>query len=572
MKPAVGQIASLTGLRFVAAFAVFVHHMANRFGVPQFRVALGALGVSFFFVLSGFILTYVYDGRLKKDGIRRFYFTRFARIWPLHFVTLLMVLFLVGQWFVGFDIRVLLGNLLLIQSWIPDNNFTFSMNNVAWSISTEMFFYVMFPLLLLGGQRKFWFKFAGVAFLIALALYLLQGLERNPTTASKFDFLCIIHTNPLIRLFEFCLGMGTGFLFLNRKTDAKAINTSVDSVFETMAIVAVAAVSVAFAYYRPDRLVQSASWGGYVYSTWLTLGVNAFVFAFAIFVFASRLGWWGRVLSCDTMVVLGESSFAFYMIHMIVIRLVTRYDWLEAYIPNWSIVLCIFLVCVCASILLYKVVELPCKSALLKFYDGNWSAGLAAILSSPIEFLSTRLGVASVATLALALFTLSVGHRPADVPEVESAIINSKEPSELVAFESVARINGALAERNEQGIKLTISWQKTSYSDMSRFVHVYDASGKLLSSKRKRLWALNDLDVGEIFDDTIQLDNDVLKLGAFVGVGFSSQDAVIAKLISDTDTPCEWRYTILDQREIASLIAAPIATTAELNRENARIE
>ena len=88
---------ALTGLRFIAAVTVvFVH--AFKFG--QGSTTLGpwaANAVTFFFVLSGFILTYVYHERLKQTGLLKFYWARFARIWPLHICCLLLTLWVLGN-------------------------------------------------------------------------------------------------------------------------------------------------------------------------------------------------------------------------------------------------------------------------------------------------------------------------------------------------------------------------------------------------------------------------------------------------------------------------------------------
>jgi len=90
-SPHLNKLDALTGLRAIAALAVFAHHFM---GIMDCRVISGPIGgiaVSFFFVLSGFILVYVYKDRLRKASISKFYFTRFARIWPLHAVCLLLI-------------------------------------------------------------------------------------------------------------------------------------------------------------------------------------------------------------------------------------------------------------------------------------------------------------------------------------------------------------------------------------------------------------------------------------------------------------------------------------------------
>ena len=74
-----------------------IGHFRGRFGFGQFHPAYGGRGVSFFFVLSGFILTYVYSQRLSKKDVPSFYFKRIIRLWPLHLVCLVISIWLLGQ-------------------------------------------------------------------------------------------------------------------------------------------------------------------------------------------------------------------------------------------------------------------------------------------------------------------------------------------------------------------------------------------------------------------------------------------------------------------------------------------
>ena len=158
------QIRSFTGMRFLAAVAVFISHVLAIFPVVERgRIPLGGAGVSFFFLLSGFILTYVYwpnggrpNGGTKSLAMsrqdfnsRKFYLRRFARIWPLHIVTLLLNLFLIrgfSKFFAGdYAAAKLSVNVGLLQSWIPNRQWLFPLNGVSWSLSAEAFFYLVFP-------------------------------------------------------------------------------------------------------------------------------------------------------------------------------------------------------------------------------------------------------------------------------------------------------------------------------------------------------------------------------------------------------------------------------------------
>ena len=154
------KVLPLTSLRFFAAVAIVFHHYfsfsfpgaaANRWLFPL--VEYSAVAVFFFFVLSGYILGYVY---LRSDpGVdrRRFYLSRFARIYPLYILTIVVsvpALFLARLPRMGL-LKAGLGtaatfttHALLIQHWLPKIG---SLNYPSWSISAEAFFYLVFPTL-----------------------------------------------------------------------------------------------------------------------------------------------------------------------------------------------------------------------------------------------------------------------------------------------------------------------------------------------------------------------------------------------------------------------------------------
>jgi peptidoglycan/LPS O-acetylase OafA/YrhL len=116
--------------------------------------------VDFFFVLSGFILCYVYarnfEGRVRKGDFKKFTIARFARVYPLHFFSLLLTtffLFLLHRW--GASVSPILDaensaysfitNLFLLHSMNLHKWFTFT--HASWSISTEWWMYMLFPFL-----------------------------------------------------------------------------------------------------------------------------------------------------------------------------------------------------------------------------------------------------------------------------------------------------------------------------------------------------------------------------------------------------------------------------------------
>src|SRR5207248_3264549 len=114
----------------------------------------GLSGVAFFYVLSGFILAYNYREtfhRLRLLELWNFYASRFARIYPIHLLTLLAVLPLCWAQWQGQESRAIMSravsNLTLTQSFWHDKRDYFSFNSVSWSLSDEVFFYASFPVL-----------------------------------------------------------------------------------------------------------------------------------------------------------------------------------------------------------------------------------------------------------------------------------------------------------------------------------------------------------------------------------------------------------------------------------------
>ncbi|MEW1954406.1 acyltransferase [Terrabacter sp. NPDC080008] len=138
-------MASLTGLRFAGALLVLLHHLPLALPAVSgpLRVAqCGYVGVTFFFVLSGFVLGYGWDESFRA---RDFYVRRGARVYPVHLLTVALIIAVL--WKHGVLWQVLPLNLMLIQAWSPNATVYYSFVGAAWSLSCEAFFYLCFPAL-----------------------------------------------------------------------------------------------------------------------------------------------------------------------------------------------------------------------------------------------------------------------------------------------------------------------------------------------------------------------------------------------------------------------------------------
>ncbi len=300
------QINSLTGLRFYAAFAVFLSHLYHfqYFGIQSQEIILvlsylGHLGVSIFYVLSGFILLNRYFEPTKALKLKDFYIARLARIYPVFLlltcVAIPMELFSARKH--EFWIN-LLQNITLSQC--ATANACGSFNDVGWSLSVEAFFYIAFPMLLLAlykPQQLKWIVFGAI-------LYYTLIWNILPTS------FYTSHRFPLNRLAEFFAGMVAGKLFLNQKQ----IST------------------VKPAFYEKNAGLWMALCGGFLVILPLLLAPfhwldKDYLFAIIpscllIFLLAHQENRkkTSRWLTSAIVVLGGEISYSFYLVHNLLIR------------------------------------------------------------------------------------------------------------------------------------------------------------------------------------------------------------------------------------------------------------
>ncbi|MGL4596034.1 MAG: acyltransferase family protein [Bacteroidia bacterium] len=211
--------------RFVAAVGVVIFHYglnAFPFNEPWLRPLAKEAGiaVSFFFFLSGFILYQVYGER--NFTRRNFFVARIARIAPLYLFAFLLTLFgvliLNGEKPWGGSI---IFQFFFVQSWTSGH--TLSVNYPSWSVSVEVFFYLMFPLILMLIRRVKAMWFIGIAILfwaLSIVQYkLVQDFMYDPTSRIAGDFIMYF---PLWHLNTFVSGIAVALIFKRIEPTIKA--------------------------------------------------------------------------------------------------------------------------------------------------------------------------------------------------------------------------------------------------------------------------------------------------------------------------------------------------------------
>ena len=309
--PSIGrdELKPLTSLRFVAALLVFVYHapLAQPFAHDH---ALGQAGVGFFFLLSGFILTYTYSGALNSQGsVMRFYVARFARVYPAYLVSIVLALPVVAAYgSLAWDksppaVRVdaLVAQVLAVQAWFPREEIYLGINSPAWSISVEAFFYALFPLLIGSLSRAFATSCARAVFtMAALTWACAAAVFAIPHHADVWT----TYIFPPVRLVDFVVGMLLGMAFLRGyRLPGRA------TAWEIAAVAAIAAAIVAIPHVP----------AGLQYSLWPLP-----FWAALIAIVALRGGAISRLLSHPAFVRLGEVSYAFYLVHLSVLMIAER--------------------------------------------------------------------------------------------------------------------------------------------------------------------------------------------------------------------------------------------------------
>ncbi|GAA0497887.1 acyltransferase [Streptomyces sp. NPDC046215] len=213
------RLDSLTGLRWYAALLVFCYHFfyeergsgtSGHLGKLRQVFYDGPSAVSFFFILSGFVLAW---SARPHDTVTGFWRRRFARIYPSHLATFVLAVVTMVWMGKALDLKIALGNLSLLQSWVPNRtDWWFGYNGVSWSLSCEALFYLSFPFLIRLIRRLPARGLWATVIVGNLCVALLPLYTAPIGHATGWDAKYVLYILPPVRLIEFVIGIALALL------------------------------------------------------------------------------------------------------------------------------------------------------------------------------------------------------------------------------------------------------------------------------------------------------------------------------------------------------------------------
>lgn len=369
-----GKIDTLTTLRLVAALFVVAHHSRGTL-LPISIVLPGGEAVSFFFVLSGFILVYTYHQRAYS--LKSFYLARVARIYPASILSILLFILLIGRYgsLNALTPFAFASNIFLAQSLIPVPAFYFALNAVLWSVSVEVFFYLVFPVFDCLLKTPFGrFIFIAVPLLLAVFLVHLSAVNHYPDfSAESYRQLTwhgLVYISPLSRLKEFVIGMAAGAFFL-RSFVRSAYSLRQLSIFTALevSVVATLFLGLPFVYSLMFKTLAKLQSDIHIQALATSQTLAALFFASAIYIFAFQGGMISRLLQNKVMIIGGEISFSVYLFHQIFLI----WQYYNPWALGWCFVALRFplflLVLLSFSYAVWRWFECPMRGLLRRAFD-----------------------------------------------------------------------------------------------------------------------------------------------------------------------------------------------------------
>lgn len=337
----------LTGVRCVAAYLVYIHHY-NPFKSNLFDKSLAAfanefdVGVTLFFVLSGFLISHRYMG-MKHFSWRNFLVNRFARIYPIYFI-LTICTFIFSTYFLNVEgsksIKLFFLNITFLKGF--SDHLKFSGISQAWSLTVEECFYFIAPLVFLLLKKQKAFLIILPIFFVAVGM-LLVFICSIANVSYFFENLEFLFSYTFFgRSIEFFSGIALALFLKNYKNNISGYK------YTAIGIMVIALSILLLSLLNGDK------------DSSFSVPTSIFINNVILPLFGITIFYYGllrentiisKILGSRILVLLGKSSYIFYLIHVSFISTTTR-----MYLDNYFIIFALMNV---LSIILFKIIEEP---------------------------------------------------------------------------------------------------------------------------------------------------------------------------------------------------------------------
>ncbi len=359
---------ALTGLRFLAAFSVFIAHalpkiMPFQNAQPRWHFLLSSasgIGMPLFFVLSGFVIQYNYGHTLFKNptrGVREFFIARFARVYQLYFLYVTFELIYeygYAQSRDSLDV-VLPFYATMTQSWVymvpGENSLIYYFGGavpVTWSISVEWFFYCLYPFVALlilrfsGGKKLKYLIIIFIIIMLTLSMnyvlrhenaideYALKHYGKIATTTNYQDSLSrwLVYFCPLANLLIFLIGSLTASIYLDNRIKIASAREQRWGGFATWACFI--DIGVVFCGKYSHTMIPGLPMRSlYAADTLLILLIAGLLYGCARY--TSQIA---KAMSADWLMLCGEASYSLYILH---IPVIFAFRWESAAITSFRV-------------------------------------------------------------------------------------------------------------------------------------------------------------------------------------------------------------------------------------------
>lgn len=340
------KIDQLTSTRILASMLIVLHHLgAMELPVLSTVVSVAVYAIGFFFVLSGFVMTIVYFHPDRPFSFRDFWVARISRIFPVYLFSFALTCIHYADVLGKLKWSEYLASAFLLQAWIPE--YALTMNFPAWTLAVEMFFYLIFPLVIYlfrraPASRLIWASLTFWVIIQALRQFIIHG---------PFD----LHVNfiayfPIFHMDSFLLGMAAGMWYLKVGRTLQ-INPRLVSVIMFSSL----------AFFLAMHFLGATHFLGSFH------GFFSPLFAILVLTLTLDQSVVTRILNWKPLVILGESSYSLYIIH---VPLLWLFGWaLEAlglessYLLSFGVYLPLALI---LSVLVFRLIEWPAQAWLRK--------------------------------------------------------------------------------------------------------------------------------------------------------------------------------------------------------------